>query len=173
MFIYTLCRMAGSCGPSDRSVGEMPYEDLPRGARAYWSPCDHYVHCECRHSYTYPNEIVLAVVKERKVLARDNTRLGFEVKYLKKTIEMQAERTKELEYDVVKGRERVDDLSAQLGEAQERMVKRARKVRVRAESILNICGDLLGEESDEASHVGSEVGDEPAQSGGSISPTVD
>ena len=112
-------------------------------------------------------------MKERKVLARDNTRLGFEAKYLKKTIEMQAKRTKELEYDVVKGRERVDDLSAQLGEAQERMVKRARKVRVRAESILNICGDLLGEESDEASHVGSEVGDEPAQSGGSISPTVD
>ena len=125
MFIYTLCRMAGSCGPSDRSVGEMPYEDLPMiryqtrpgGARAYWSPCDRYGHCECRHSYTYPNEIVLAVVKERKVLARDNTRLGFEAKYLKKTIEMQAEWTKELEYDVVKGRERVDDLSTQLGEA--------------------------------------------------------
>ena len=162
--------MDGSCGPSDRPVGGTPREDLlmiryqtrPGGARAYWSLSDHYRHCECRHIYTYPNEVVLAVVKERKVLARDNTRLGFEMNYLKKTIEMQAERIKELEYDVVKGRERVDDLSAQLGEAQERMVKRARKVRNRAESILNICDDLLGEVSDEASYIGGEIRDEPA-----------
>ena len=47
-------------------------------------------------------------MKERKVLARDNTRLGFEMNYLKKTIEMQAERIKELEYDVVKSQESED-----------------------------------------------------------------
>ena len=80
---------------------------------------------------------------------------------------------KELEYDVVEGQDRVDDLCAQLGEARERMIKRARKVRVRAESILHICDDLLEEESDEASCTGGGVGDEPAQSGGSTSPTTD
>ena len=80
---------------------------------------------------------------------------------------MQAERIKELEYDVVERQERVDDLCAQLGEAQERMVTRALKVRTRAESILNICDDLLGDVSDEASHVGGEAGVEPAQDGGS------
>ena len=127
------------------------YQIKPGGARAYWSPSDRYRRCECRHIYTYPNEVVLAVVKEQKVQARDNTRLGVEVNYLKETIKTQAERIKELEYDVVKGRDRVDDLCAQLGEAQERMVKRARKVRNRAKSILNICDDLLGVMSDKAS----------------------
>ena len=70
---------------------------------------------------------------------------------------MQTERIKEIEYDVGKGRERVDDLCAQLGKTPERMVKRARKVRNRAESILNICDDLLGEVSDEASHIGDDT----------------
>ena len=56
----------------------------------------------------------------------------------------------------------IDDLCAQLGEAQERMVTRAMKVRTRAESILNICYDLLGDVSDEASHIGGETGAEPA-----------
>ena len=58
---------------------------------------------------------------------------------------MQAERIKELEYDMVEGQERIDDLCAQLGEAQKRMVTRAMKVRTRAESILNIYDDLLGD----------------------------
>ena len=62
---------------------------------------------------------------------------------LKETIKTQIDRIKELEHDLVEGRERVDDLCAQLGEAQERMVKRAMKVRNRAESILNICDGLL------------------------------
>mgnify|MGYP001577412941 FL=1 len=85
---------------------------------------------------------------------------------LKEVNKRQADRIKELEYDVVEGQERVDDLCAQLGEAQERMGKRARKARVRAESILNICDEFLGEESDETSYIGGEIRDEPAQSGG-------
>ena len=113
------------------------------------------------------------MVEEMKELAKDNARLEAEVNQLREANKRQVERIKELEYDVVEGQGRVDDLCAQLGEAHERMVKRARKARVRAESILNIFDDLLGEESDETSHVGSEVGDEPAQSGGSTSPTAD
>ena len=70
---------------------------------------------------------------------------------LKEVNKRQTDRIKELEYDVVEGQERVDDLCAQLGEAQERMGKRARKARVRAESILNIFDEFLGEESDETS----------------------
>ena len=53
------------------------------------------------------------------------------------------------------------------------MVKRARKVRNRAESILNICDDLRGEKSDEASHIGDDTGVEPAQSEGSANPAAD
>ena len=119
------------------------YRIRPRGARAYWSPSNRYRRCECLYIYTYPNEVVLAVVKEWKVLARDNARLETEVNQLKETIKTLTDRIKEFEYDVVEGRERVDDLCAQLGEAQERMVKRAMKVRNSAESILNICDDLL------------------------------
>ena len=174
--------MEGSSGSSNRPTGETSRGDLPMfkyqirpgGARVYWSPSNRYRHCECRHTYTYPNEVVLVIVKERKVLAMDNSRLEVEVNQLKETVKTQADRIKELEYDVVEGQERVDNLCAQLEEAQERMVKRARKVRVRAESILNICDDLLGDENDdEASYIGGEVGDEPAQSGGSTSPTAD
>ena len=73
---------------------------------------------------------------------------------------------------MVEGQDRVDDLCAQLGEAHERMVKRARKARVRSESILNICDDLLGKESDEASCIEGEVGGVPARYGGSTSPTA-
>ena len=43
---------------------------------------------------------------------------------------------------------------------------RARKVRIRAKSIQNICGDLLGEVSDEASYIGGEIRDKPASLGG-------
>ena len=65
-----------------------------------------------RHTYAYPNTVVLAVVEERKALAKDNARLEAEVNQLKETIKMQADRIKEFEYDVVEGQERVDDLSA-------------------------------------------------------------
>ena len=74
---------------------------------------------------------------------------------------------------MVECQDRVDDLCAQLGEARERMVKRARKARVRVESILHICDDLLEEESDEASCMGGRVAGEPAKSEGSTSPTTD
>ena len=47
------------------------------------------------------------------------------------------------------------------------------KARTRAESILNICDDLLGDLSDKASNVGGETKAEPAQDGGSASPVAD
>ena len=53
------------------------------------------------------------------------------------------------------------------------MITRARKVRTRAESILNVCDELLGEASDEASYIEGGVRDEPAQFGRSASPTMD
>ena len=84
----------------------------------------------------------------------------------------QAERIKELEYDLVEGQDRVDDLCTQLGEMRERMVKRARQLKERAGSMLNLCDDLLGDESDEGSSVGGGVGSEPAQASRSSSPTV-
>ena len=91
-------------------------------------------------------------MEERKELANDNARLETEVNRLQEANKRQVERIKELEYDMVEGQDRVDDLCAQLGKARERMVKRARKARVRVESILNICDDLLEEESDEVSY---------------------
>ena len=142
------------------------YQIRPGGVRAYWSPFNRYRRYVCLHIYSYPNEVVLVVVKEWKVLARANARLETEVNQLKETIKTLTDRIKEFEYDVVEGRERVDDLCKQLGEAQERRIKRAMKVRNRTESILNICDDLLGEVSDETSHNGDDIVAEPAQSGG-------
>nr|XP_027085491.1 uncharacterized protein LOC113707384 [Coffea arabica] len=173
--------MDGHNGPSggpagERARGVLPmikYQIRPRGAIVRWSPTNHHRRCECRHTYAYPNAVIFAVVEERKKLAKDNARLETEVNQLKEANKRQAERIKELEYDVVEGQDRVDDLYARLGEARERMVKRARKVRVRAESILNLCNDLLEEESDEASYIGGGVGGEPAQFGRSTSPTAD
>ena len=168
-------------GPSGSPTGERPrgvlptikYQIRPRGAVVRWSPANRLRRCECRHTYAYPNTVVLAVVEERKELAKDNARLEAEVNQLRAANEKQAERIKELEYDVIEGQDRVDDLCAQLGEARERMTKRARKVRVRAESILNLCDDLLEEESDEASCTGAVAGGESTSSGGSTSPTTD
>ena len=173
--------MDGSSGPSDRLVGETPrgvlpmikYQIRPRGATVRWSPANRFRRCECRHTYAYPNTIVLVVIEEREALAKDNARLEIEVNQLKETNKMQVEWIKELEYDVVKGQERIDDLGAQLGKAQERMVTRTMKVRTRAESILNVCDDLLGEASDGTSHIGDSTGAEPAEVGGSASPAAD
>ena len=78
----------------------------------HWSPANRHRQCQCRHTYAYPNTVVLAVMEERKALAKDNARLEVEVNQLKETIKMQADRIKEFEYDVVEGQERVDDLSA-------------------------------------------------------------
>ena len=138
----------------------------------HWSPANRHRRYECCHTYAYPNTVVLAVV-ERKALAKDNARLEVEVNQLKETITMQVDRIKELEYNMVEGLEWVDDLGTQFGEAQERMVKGAMKVRNRVESILNICDDLFGDLSDEASHIEGKAGAEPAQDGGSASPAAD
>ena len=149
------------------------YQIRLRGAVVRWSPANCLRCCECRHTYAYLNTVVLAMVEKRKELAKDNARLKAEVNQLREANKRQAERIKELEYDVVEGQDRVDDLCAQLGEARERMVKRATKARVRAESILHIFNDLLEEEGDEASCTGGRVGGKPAQSRGSTSPTMD
>ena len=138
--------MDGHCGPSSSPAGERPrgvlpmikYQIRPRGATVHWSPANRLRYCECRHTYTYPNTVVLAVVEERKELAKYNARLEAEVNQLREANKKQAERIKELEYDMDEGQDRVDDLCAQLGEERERMVKRVRKVRVRAESFLSI-----------------------------------
>ena len=107
------------------------YQIRPGGATVRWSPANRHRRCECRHTYAYPNTVILAVVEERKELAKDNARLEAEVKQLKETNKMQAEQIKKLEYDMVESQERIDDLCAQLGEAQEHMVTRAMTVRIR------------------------------------------
>ena len=86
------------------------YQIRPGGATIHWSPANHFRRCECRHTYAYPNTVVLAMVEEREALAKDNARFEAEVNQLKETIKMQVERIKELEYDVVERQERIDDL---------------------------------------------------------------
>ena len=174
------CRMEAHSGSDERSTvvrgrGVLPmikYQIRPRGATVRWSPASRLRRCECRHKFGYPNTVVFAVVKERKELSKENARLEVETNQLREANKRQAERIRELEYDLAEGQDRVDDLCTQLGEARERMVKRARQLRERAGSILNLCDDLLGDESDEGSCIGGVVGGEPAQAGGSSSPTV-
>ena len=148
------------------------YQIRPEGATIHWSPANRHRRCECQHTYAYPNSVVLAVVEERRALTKDNARLEVEVNQLRETIKMQADQIKKLEDDVVEGQERTNDLSAQLGEAQEQLVTGNMKVRTRAKSIMNICGDLLENLSDEASNIGDEAGAEPSQDGRSASPAV-
>ena len=183
IYIYLLfwCRMDGRGEPNDGPPGErprgvlpvIPYQIQPRGDVVRWSPANRLRRCECRHTYAYPNTLVLAVAEERKELAKDNARLEAEVNQLRAANEKQAKRIKDLEYDVLECEDRVDDLCAQLREARERETKRARKVRVRAASILNLCADVLEEVSDEASCTGAGAGGESTPSGGSTSPTTD
>ena len=173
--------MDGSGDPSDRPAGDLPRGGLPpikyqirqKGAVVRWSPANRLRQCECRNTYAYPNALVLAVAKEREELAEDNAKLEAEVTQVRATNEKQAARIKELEYDVLEVEDRVDDLCAQLREAREREIKRARKVRGRAESILNLCDDGLEEYSDEASCAGAEAGEESTPSPGSQSPATD
>ena len=132
--------MDGGGDPSDRPAGELPrgglppikYQIRPKGAVVRWSPANRLRQCECRHTYAYPNALVLAVAEERKELAQDNARLEAEVTQLRAANEKQAERIKGLEYDVLEVEDRADDLCTQLRETRERETKRARKVKVRA-----------------------------------------
>ncbi|XP_071920658.1 uncharacterized protein [Coffea arabica] len=159
--------MDASGDPSDRPAGDRPRSGLPpikyqirqKGAVVRWSPASRLRQCECRSNYyAYPNALVLAVAKEREELADDNAKLEAgvakleaEVAQVRATNEKQASRIKELEYDVLEVEDRVDDLCDQLRQARERELKRARKVRGRAEAILNLCDVGLEEDSDEAS----------------------
>ena len=114
------CRMAGHGEPSHPLPGErprgvlpvIPYQIRPRGAVVRWSPANRLRWCECRHTYAYPNTVVLAVAEERKKMAKDNARLEAEVNQLRAANEKQAKRIKDLEYDVIKCEDRVDDLCA-------------------------------------------------------------
>ena len=111
-------------GHSGSQVGGQPHDPVPMnryqirpgGVAVHCNPANCHRCCECRHTYAYPNPIVLAVVEERKALAKDNARLKPELNQLRETIKMQADRIKELEDDVIEGQERTDDLCAQLGE---------------------------------------------------------
>ena len=180
--------MDASGDPSDRPAGDRPRSGLPpikyqirqKGAVVRWSPASRLRRCECRDTYAYPNALVLAVAKEREELAKDNAKLEAgvakleaEVTQVKATNEKQAARIKELEYDVLEVEDRVDDLCDQLRTAREREIKRARKVRGRAEAILNLCDDGLEESSDEASCAGAEAGEESTPSPGSQTPATD
>ena len=110
--------MDGPSGPSDSEGGEQSraplpminYQIRPGGPTIHWSPANRFRRCEYRHTCAYPNTVVLAMVEERKALAKDNARLEVEVNQLKETI-------KELENDVVESQERTVDLCAQFGEA--------------------------------------------------------
>ena len=180
--------MDASGDPSDRPVGDRPRSTLPtikyqlrqKGAVVRWSPASRVRQCECRSNFAYPNTLVLSVAKEREEFAKENTKLEAvvaaleaEVTQAKATNEKQASRIKELEYDVQEVEERVDDLCDQLRDARERETKRARKVRGRAEAILNLCDDGLEESSDEASYAGAEAGEESTPSPGSQTPATD
>ena len=97
--------MVGHSGPSGSPAGERPrgvlsmikYQIRPRGAVLRWSSANHLRRCECHHTYAYPNAVVLAVVEERKKLAKDNARLEAEVNQLREANKKQVERIKELE----------------------------------------------------------------------------
>ena len=175
-----LCRMDVPSGSRVRSTakqgrGVLPmikYQIRPRGATLRWSPASRFRRCECRHKFTYPNTLVFAVDKERKEFAKDYAKIEAEVKQLREANKRQAERIKELEYDLSEGQDRVDDLCTQLGEMRKRMTKRARQLRENAGTMLNLCEDLLGDESVESSSVGGGVGSEPSQANRSSSPTV-
>nr|XP_027067814.1 protein FAR1-RELATED SEQUENCE 5-like [Coffea arabica] len=175
-----LCRMDVPSGSRVRSIakqgrGVLPmikYQIRPRGATLRWSPASRFRRCECRHKFAYPNTLVFAVDKERKELAKDYAKIEAEVKQLREANKRQAERIKELEYDLSEGQDRVDDLCTQLGEMRKRMTKRARQLRENAGTMLNLCEDLLGDESVESSSVGGGVGSEPSQANRSSSPTV-
>ncbi|XP_071905700.1 uncharacterized protein [Coffea arabica] len=145
----------------------------PGGAVIRWSPSNRLRRCPCKEKYAYPNTLVFALDKERKVLARENARLEVDAIQDRATNEKQAARIKELEYDVLEAEDRVDDLCAQLREARERELKRARKVRGRAEAILNLCDDGLEECSDEASCAEADPGEESTPSPGSQTPATD
>ena len=168
----------------ERDRGVLPvikYQIRPRGSAVRWSPASRLRRCECRQRFAYPNTLVLAVDKERKELAKDCARLEAEVNRLSEANKRQAERIKELEYDLGEGQDRVDDLCSQLEEMHKRTAKRARQLKEKAGSILNLCDDLVGDECDEGSSVGGGdedssvgggVGGEPAQASRSSSPTV-
>nr|XP_027065180.1 uncharacterized protein LOC113691285 [Coffea arabica] len=149
-----------------RALPVITYQIRPGGAVIRWSPSNRLRRCACKPKYSHPNALVFALDKERKVLARENARLEVEAIQDRATNEKQAARIKELEYDVLEVEDRVDDLCAQLREAREIEIKRARKVRGRAESILNLCDDGLEEYSDEASCAEAEAGEESTPSPG-------
>ncbi|XP_071923176.1 uncharacterized protein [Coffea arabica] len=174
-------RMAGQGEPSDSPPGErprgalpvIPYQIRPGGAVMRWSPSNRLRRCECRHKYAYPNALVFVVAEERKELAGENARLEAEVTQLRAANERQAERIKGLEYDVLEVEDRVDDLCTQLRETRECESKRARKVKVRTASILNLCAAVVEGVSDEDSGAGPEAGVGSTPSGGSTSSSSD
>ena len=171
-YLHFWCRMDRSSGPSDGPAGKRPrvalpmikYQIRPKGAVIRWSPSNRLRRCACKEKYAYPNALVLAVVKERKELAKANAKLEVEVNQLKAANEGQAKRIEDLKYDVLEAEDRVDDLCAQLREARERESKRARKVRTRAAAILNLCAEVVEGVSDKDSCAGSEarVGSTPS-----------
>ncbi|XP_027155647.1 uncharacterized protein LOC113756021 [Coffea eugenioides] len=110
-------RMDGRGEPSDSLPGVrprgalpvIPYQIRPRGAIVHWSPANRLRRCECRHTYAYPNALVLAVAEKCKELAADKSRLESEVKQLRADNEKQVKRIKDLEYDVLERMAGKDD----------------------------------------------------------------
>ena len=101
-------------GGSEPSQGHLPvirYREGPRGARWRYNlarrtrtPRD------CRRTYSYPNNVVLAVIDDWRRLFEENRAVQEDNRELRATVDVQTARIHELETDVLEEQKKAEAL---------------------------------------------------------------
>ena len=114
------------------------YQRRPGEPHTSYSPFGWMPHrsCECRHTYGYPDEVVLAVDDERRYLGKVADRLVRQLEEAREIGHGQAMRIRDLEQGVRVEVERTDALRRQLHDTHQHLFAMKRQLRERARGIM-------------------------------------
>ena len=89
--------MEGTSGSGEREQlwrhrSMIYYQERPRGPLIYWCLARKIRRCDYWRIYSYPNQVVLAVIDERRILTRDNDRAQTEIGRMRVIMMMQRDR---------------------------------------------------------------------------------
>ncbi|XP_071933817.1 uncharacterized protein [Coffea arabica] len=127
---------------SDRIEGRpsmIRFRMVGGGPHLQWTPARWVRRCPCRKRFSYPNQVVLGVVEERRRLTHDLRVARAEREEMRATIEAQAARIQELEAWVLEERQRVGASYAQFQATDRHLIQIVEEVENRADGIMVEC----------------------------------
>ena len=123
-----------------RHLPEIRYREKPWGPLWQWTPVRRTMSSrDCWRTYSYPNEVVLAINDDWKWLSEEIRVVREDNLGLSANVDVQTARVHELETDVLEERKKVETLREQFQEVKRQLVRVVHEVRDRIEGMMAEC----------------------------------